>query len=141
MKQKPKTLNRLHSMTAKEFREYLNGRFGTTPSKEKKPSKFRNKKTEVEGIKFDSLKEANRFRFLRQQQIEGRIKGLKLQHKFEFVVNGERVCSYIADFTYTSNEVGFIVEDVKSEFTRRQPVYRIKKKLMKAVFGIEILET
>lgn len=128
-------------MTVKAFREYLNGRYGTPPSKEKKPSKFRNKKTEVEGIKFDSLKEANRFRFLRQQQIEGRIKGLKLQHKFEFVVNGERVCSYIADFTYTSNEAGFIVEDVKSEFTRRQPVYRIKKKLMKAVFGIEILET
>lgn len=128
-------------MTVKQLKEHLNSRYGTTRSKEKKPSKFRNKKTEVEGIKFDSLKEANRFRFLNQAQIEGRIKGLKLQHRFEFVVNGERVCSYIADFTYTSNEVGFIVEDVKSEFTRRQPVYRIKKKLMKAVFGIEILET
>ena len=50
-----------------------------------------------------------------------------------------RKMEYIADFTYTDGEGRFIVEDVKSEATRKNPVYAIKKKLM-AHEGYKITE-
>jgi hypothetical protein len=49
------------------------------------------------------------------------------------------VCKYISDFVYLENGQK-IVEDVKSEYTRKLPVYRLKKKLVKAVHGIDIKE-
>lgn len=55
-------------------------------------------------------------------------------------VNGVIVCRYWADFTYLENGVR-VVEDVKSKITRMQPVYRLKKKLVAAAFGVEIRET
>ena len=53
------------------------------------------------------------------------------------VVNGKKVCKYTADFRYTTPS-GEIIEDVKGVKTT---VYRIKKKLVEALFGIEITET
>ena len=55
------------------------------------------------------------------------------------MINGVKVCTYIADFTYEELG-GVVVEDVKSEFTRKDPVYRLKNKLMKACHGIDIRE-
>ncbi len=50
-----------------------------------------------------------------------------------------KICAYLADFTYNRNGKE-IVEDVKSEMTRKLPVYKLKKKLMKAILNIEIQE-
>lgn len=112
----------------------------TAPTVEKKrPSKYGNRKVEVDGITFDSKKEAERYVVLREMEKNGHIRGLKLQEWFRLEVNGQLVCFYVADFVYEMNG-GLVVEDVKSEFTRKNPVYRIKKKLMKAVHGIEIQE-
>lgn len=106
------------------------------PTTMAKRSKYGNKKCENDGIKFDSQKEMNRFIVLKHMLDKGEIKDLKLQHHFTLqgafkTVKGESIkkIEYIADFTYMKNGQ-FIVEDVKSEITRKNPVYVMKKKMM-----------
>ena len=99
--------------------------------------KYRNQKTAVNGITFDSKKEAARYGELKILERAGKIKELKLQVKYDLAVNGLKICSYKSDFTYFE-EGQQITEDVKGMKTR---VYEIKKKLMKAIHGIEIRET
>ncbi len=107
-------------------------------SNRKRP-KFGNVKTVLDGIVFDSSKEARRYVVLRYRQTVGEISELELQKEFPLEVNGEKIASYFADFVY--KEKGeLVVEDVKSSHTRKLPVYRLKKKLMKSIHGIEIRE-
>lgn len=101
--------------------------------------KYRNTKTVIDGVTFDSKKESARYSDLKLMHRAGAITDLTLQPKFDIVINGQKVCSYIADFSYVENGVT-VVEDVKSEMTRKLPTYRLKKKLMKAVHNIEVRE-
>ncbi|KKM06917.1 hypothetical protein LCGC14_1739120 [marine sediment metagenome] len=68
----------------------------------------------------------------------GEISRLEVHPKWEIFVNGQKICTYTADFVYWENS-NYVVEDVKSQPTMT-PVYRLKKKMMKAVHGIEIQE-
>jgi hypothetical protein len=105
----------------------------------KKAGKYRNQKTILDGIVFDSAKEARRYMELRARLAVGEIDKLQLQVEFVLEVNGGKVASYVADFVY--QEKGkMIVEDVKSAVTRRIRIYRLKKKLMKQIHGIDIIE-
>mgnify|MGYP001593743848 FL=1 len=100
-------------------------------------SKFGSIRTLVEGITFASRKEASRYQLLRLLEKAGRISKLELQPRYELKVNGFLVTTYVADFRYV--EAGnAVVEDVKG---MRTPVYNIKKKLIRAILGIEIRET
>jgi hypothetical protein len=101
--------------------------------------KYRNKPTVVEGIQFHSKKEANRYCELFLLQKAKKISDLRPQPSFDLFVCGSKICKYIADFQYVENGL-VIVEDVKSTATAT-PVYKLKKKLMKAVLKIEIRET
>lgn len=119
-----------------------------------KTSKYGSHKTVVDGIEFDSKKEAMRYAELRTLEKAGAIHDLKMQVKFVLIpaqrepdkegprggkVKGkllERECSYIADFTYYENGV-FVVEDTKGF---RTPDYKIKRKLMLWVHGVRIRE-
>jgi hypothetical protein len=101
-----------------------------------KRSKYRNIKTEVHGITFASKKEAYRYCELKLLQRASEISDLELQPRYDIVINGMKVCTYVADFRYKeSGET--ITEDAKGMLT---PMYRLKKKLMKACHGIEIKE-
>lgn len=102
----------------------------------KTTSKYGNKKTVVDGITFDSKKEAARYQELKLMQKAGLIAGLGMHPSFDLWVNNQRVCRYVADFSYQENGKT-VVEDVKGVKT---PVYNLKKKLMKALHGIEIQE-
>ena len=104
-----------------------------------KPSKFLNKKVVVDGIKFDSRKEADYYGTLKMRKMAGEIRDFKMQVPFRMEVNGELICKYIADFVVEYAN-GTQVIDIKSDFTRKNPVYRIKNKLMKAIHGITIIE-
>lgn len=104
------------------------------------PTKYRNKKTVVDGVVFDSAKEAKRWQYLCLLQRAGQITGLERQVRIPIVINGIKVCSYVADACYYEDG-SYRVEDTKSDFTRKLPVYRLKKKLIKAVLGIDIVET
>ncbi len=106
--------------------------------KGKRSGKFNARKTTVTGILFDSKLEANRYIFLKEQERKGNIKDLEMQQPYDIEINGMHVCKYVSDFCYTNNISGlFVVEDAKGNLT---PIYKLKKKLMKAVLGIDIKE-
>lgn len=91
-------------------------------------NKFNNKKTELNGITFDSKKEAARYYYLSMMQRAGNITNLELQPKIPLMVNGKKLGHYIGDFRYIENgEV--ILEDVKSVATKTA-VYNLKKKIL-----------
>ena len=102
-----------------------------------KRPKYGNRKVTVGDITFDSAKEAKRWGELQFMVKAGEIRNLQRQVRFPIVVNGVKVCSYIADFTYEELG-GVVVEDVKSEFTRKDPLFRLKSKLLKTTTGIDI---
>lgn len=117
----------------------------TTPVKNDS-SKLKNKKTTIDGHKFDSKAEARRYEELKLQAQTQRIVDLRLQVPFELIpaqrIEGkcvERACKYIADFTYLEAGV-LVVEDVKSPISIT-PSYVIKRKLMLQIHGIRIRET
>lgn len=99
-------------------------------------SKFKAKKTVVDGITFDSMKEAARFRDLKLLERGGAIRNLEIQPKFDLSINGTKVCSYIGDFAYFENNAR-VIEDVKSKPTKT-PVYRLKRRMLLAQYpGID----
>lgn len=110
-------------------------------------SKFFSKKVEIEGIMFDSKKEGQKYLELKDLQEKGIIKDLELQKEYilqdKFKINGKtrRNITYKADFTYITTEDNKIhVIDVKSPYTAKDKVYRIKKKLFEKRYGIELEE-
>ena len=106
-------------------------------------SKYHAKKTTVDGIEFDSAKEAKRYTKLRDMEEEGKIQHLRLQVPFELLPSFEcdgvkyRGMSYVADFVYV-RDGKVVVEDVKGVKT---PEYKLKKKLMAYVNHINIEES
>ncbi len=100
-------------------------------------NKYRAIKTVVDGIKFDSKKEARRYSQLKILEKVGDVSELELQPKFDLMVNGKKCGFYKADFRYRQDG-NIIIEDVKGMKT---PVYNLKKRLIKAIYGIDIFET
>jgi Protein of unknown function (DUF1064). len=86
-------------------------------------NKYKAIKTSVDGIKFDSKKEAARYVQLKLLAKSGAIQSLELQPKYDLMVNGVKCGFYKADFRYYENGA-CIVEDVKGFKT---PVYNLKK--------------
>jgi Protein of unknown function (DUF1064) len=110
-----------------------------------KPAKYRNTKTEMFGIVFDSKKEADYFLYLRSLEQAGEITQLRRQYKWEIAVQGRHIAWWLSDFDYTvPSRFGgadvHVVIDVKSPITRKNPTYRIKRKLVEALYGFEITE-
>lgn len=108
-----------------------------------KPPKYRNKKTVVDGINFDSRAESRRYAELKLLERAGKIASLEVHPVFPLVVDGVKVGKYISDFAYFEKSGNAhtkkVVEDVKSKPTMT-PVYRLKKRLLKALYGIDIKE-
>jgi len=102
-------------------------------------SKYANKKTEIDGVLFDSRKEAGRYQELRLLERAGEIMDIERQVTYELIPKqqGERACHYIADFRYKDKDGQVVVEDVKGYKTE---VYKIKRKLMLQRHGIRIQE-
>lgn len=108
-----------------------------------KYNKYHNQKTRSsDGIVHDSQKEARRWTELQLRQKAGLISNLERQVRFELIPrqDGERPCYYIADFVYNGPTGELVVEDVKSEATRKDKAYIIKRKLMLFLKGIKICE-
>lgn len=101
-------------------------------------AKYHNKKTVIDGIPFDSKKEAQRYAELRLLERAGEITNLQLQPSFElyegFRKNSKayRPIHYLADFMYWDNKLKrTVVEDVKGVKTE---VFRIKQKMFEAKY-------
>ena len=103
-------------------------------------SKYRSIKTTVDGITFDSKKEAKRYQELKLLQRANKIKNLRLQVSYVLIEKSRygRQIKYIADFVYYDKELKQeVVQDTKGF---RTDVYRLKKRLMAERYGIEIKE-
>lgn len=99
--------------------------------------KYKNNPTVIAGIRFASHLEAERYLELRAMASTGLIRDLRLQVPFTLEVNCLPICKYVADFVYEREDGTRVVEDAKGVQT---PLYRLKKKLMQAVHGIEVKE-
>ncbi len=103
------------------------------------PRKYRNVPTAVDGITFASKREAKRYIELKMLLRAGEIRSLRRQVTFHLRVGGVHVCDYRADFVYTDKRTGKrVVEDAKGVRTKE---FIIKKALMLACLGIEVVET
>ena len=124
-------------------------------------SKYKNRKKLVDGIEFDSAKEARRWSELKLLEKAGEISDLRRQVKFVLIESQyeessevyqrgknkgkpkrgkilEHECSYIADFVYTDEKTGkTVVEDTKGFRTKD---YIIKRKLLLERYKIRITE-
>lgn len=111
----------------------------TVDGRIRKETKYHNKKTEIDGIVFDSKREAARWVELKHMQRAGMIKDLQRQVRFELIPKqpGENPVYYVADFVFKDMNGHTIVEDAKGSRTN---VYVIKRKLMLLVHGIRIKE-
>jgi len=125
---------KMETMTIEQYRELL--------ERSGQKSKMKNVRTEVDGFVFQSGLEANRYAELKILEKAGEISDLQLQVPFSLSVNGVHICKYVADFVYRTGDGGRgmgeqVVEDAKG---RRTAVYSLKKNLMLAILGIEIIE-
>lgn len=120
-------------------------------------TKYNAHKTEVDGIKFDSRKEASRWQELMVLAKAGEITELERQKRYELTPQFRepdiigpkggrkkgrvilKASTYVADFVYKDNDGKTVVEDVKSPATRT-PAYILKKKMMYMRYGILIRE-
>jgi Protein of unknown function (DUF1064) len=103
-------------------------------------TKYRNRKASYMGIQFDSQKEMKRYQDLVLLERAGEIQDLELQPRYDLIVNGHKLGFYRGDFRYKDVATDTVVlEDVKSPVTRTA-VYMLKKKLVKAIYDVEITE-
>lgn len=119
-------------------------------------SKYGNQKITIDNITFDSTGEGLRYKELKLLAKTGQITDLQLQKKFVIVPEirepdtvgsrggvkkGKLIQSaayYVADFVYYDKNGKLVVEDFKGFKT---DLYKLKKKLMKYIYDIDIKET
>lgn len=121
------------------------------PSWGKRLNKYGNHRIKTAaGVSFDSQSEARRWAELQLLQRAGEIRDLKLHPRFSLDVNGVHICDYIADYGYqcpveaaagTKLSWVSVTEDRKAGTVTQTDVFRLKRKLMKALHNIDILIT
>ena len=104
------------------------------------PSKYKNKRTELDGYKFDSMAEAAHYKYvLKPRLMAGEITHLEVHPRYDIVIDGKKICRYEADFRFIDRkligkegQIGCtVVQDVKGFKTA---VYKLKKKLVEALY-------
>lgn len=101
-------------------------------------------KTKARGVRYDghyfpSEAECERYKTLKQREQDGTITDLELQPRYRIAHpdNGLLICTYVGDFRYRNATCNLVVEDVKGLIS---DVYKIKRKMMRAFYGIRIAE-
>lgn len=101
-----------------------------------KRNKYGAKKTTLDGITFDSKAEARYYAQLKQREKAGEVHSVELQRPYVLAVDGFLIATYKPDFSFWDQvEERQRVIDVKGVVT---PVFRLKQKMMKAIYGIDI---
>lgn len=106
-------------------------------------SKYRNVPTVVDGVRFDSKREARRWETLCQFEQAGLISKLERQVTFELApsvrIAGEKrarpALRFKADFRYVDENGKTVIEDAKGH---SDTAFRIRQHLMKAVHGVDV---
>lgn len=103
-------------------------------------NKYHAKHTEVDGLKFDSLKESRRWNDLKIRQRIGEIKNLARQIPFKLRAHGQDICVLRMDFTYDEKQGDkwvTVFEDVKG-YDGGTPSWKLKSKIFEAQFNVKI---
>jgi hypothetical protein len=125
-------MNKTDQMSAEEFAAYNESKG--------KVGKYLSKRVTIDGMKFDSIKEGEYYGVEKMKLRAGEIKSFRRQVRYKIVINGIKICTYVADFVEYFHDGTIRVIDVKSDFTRTLSLYVLKKKLMLALYGIKIIE-
>ncbi len=117
------------------------------PATQQRPAKYGNVKQTADNQVFDSKHELQVWRDLQARQAAGEI--TELRHHPEAIElltvasEGEEffpaVCRYEPDFVYREGD-RLVIADAKSPVTRKNAVYRLKARWLKAQENIEIVE-
>jgi hypothetical protein len=102
----------------------------------KKRSKYNNTRTTIDNIVFASKREAAHYQLLKLRERAGEISNLELQVRYHLDVNGVHITNYVCDFRFIENGKT-VIQDVKGMMTR---IYKMKRSLMKAIHGVEVVE-
>lgn len=134
------------------------------PRAVKRPPKFGNLKCEVDGFKFDSVKEAHRYGTLKMLEQAGKIRNLRLQTRHPLSapgVDGQPVvvAHYVADFDYEEPatpeaerradyrppethvpvvEWRPVTEDVKGGRATQTETFKLKARWFAALYGRQV---
>lgn len=112
-------------VTIQQYRKFLQGK-----------NKYGAIKTEYNGVMYDSKAEAHRAAELDLLARTGVIENIERQVKFPIIINGVKVFTYLADFTYQYKRTGVkVIEDVKGV---RTAMFNLKKKCVEAQYGVTI---
>lgn len=99
-------------------------------------NKYKNNKTEIKGLKFDSKIESDYYLYLLSLQEKGIVKDIEIQSKFllqeKFRYKGQaiREINYIADFVVTYADEHIEVVDIKGSKFSLDPVFKLKRKML-----------
>jgi len=99
-----------------------------------KEHKYRAQMTIIDGHRFDSYAEADRYGQLTLLALGGQIEHLMIHPVFPIFIAGVKICDVELDFQYVQNR-DFVYKDVKGYDT---PLSRLKRKLVEAVYGITV---
>lgn len=124
--------------------------------RKKRKNKFNNTRCEFNGLKFHSIKEMNRYKFLLELERNGVIRDLACQPRFPFIfedgrrilIKGEKrntTARYSADFSYylakdgaRAKEGSFIVEDIKSPATASDGQFKLRIAIVKLIYDVDV---
>jgi hypothetical protein len=91
-------------------------------------------------VSFPSKAEARRYAELRTQRYYGDITSeIELHPRFVCVVNGTKVCTYVADFRYRTRDGDTRIEDVKGNISRTDEASKLRRALAEAIYGINVI--
>lgn len=129
-------------MNTKEFNDKFVIKGGKLINKVK-ASKFNNTKIEIDGYKFDSIKESEFYGSLKLKKQAGLIKDFKMQVKFDIVVKNKHIANYFLDFLVENNDGSLEYIDIKGKDSKtnkfiKTSVFALKKRLVEAIYEIKI---
>jgi len=111
--------------------------------KKSKSSKFNNVKVEIDGHTFDSKKEAEFYGQLKLKKNAGLIKDFQMQVQYDIIVNQIKIAKYFLDFLVENNDGSIEYIDIKGKDSKtnkfiKTGVFALKKRLVEAIYGINI---
>jgi hypothetical protein len=94
----------------------------------------------LDGIVFASKIEMERYAVLKQMEDVGLITDLRCQPFWDVEIDGMHLCRYTADFDYRDEQSNYVIEELKTDGTRKDASYRLRRKAAELAFGIIVTE-
>ncbi len=123
-------------MTAAEARLLLNqpkkkrGRYKVVPPERRT----------MDGVVFDSEAEMKRFADLQMLERAGEISDLRRQISYDIEINGQHFCTYTSDHEYLDKTGTPIIEEFKTEFSKREQAYSLRRRAFELYHNLKVTE-